>query len=81
MVFRRHKSLWQVLILLIVVGTTLRFSYNYYTENALKLKAANIRHHELLEERNKISRELDGRYCMCAAVKLYKDQFVLLDVC
>ncbi|CAB3990094.1 Hypothetical predicted protein [Paramuricea clavata] len=60
MVFRRHKALWQVLVLLVFVGITLRYSYNYYNETSLKLKAANIRHHELLEERNSVSRELDG---------------------
>ena len=60
MVFRRHKTLWQVLILVIVVGTTFKFSYNYYTENERRLRAANIRHHELLDDRNKMSRELEG---------------------
>ena len=61
MVFRRHKALWQVLIFVIVVGTTLKYSYNYYSESERKLRAANIRHHELLEDRNKISRELEGK--------------------
>lgn len=61
MVFRRHKAFWQALLLLVMVGVTLRFSYNYYKENELKLKAANIRHHELMEERNRMSRDLDGK--------------------
>ena len=61
MVFRRHKALWQGLCLLIFVGIAFKFSYNYYRNSEMKLKAANIRHHELLEERNKFSRELDGK--------------------
>ena len=61
MVFRRHKALWQGLCLLIFVGITFKYSYSYYKNNERKLKAANIRHHELLEERNKFSRELDSK--------------------
>lgn len=60
MVFRRYKGLWQAFLLLIFVGVTLRFSYNYYKENEIKLKAAKVRHHELLDERNRLSRDLDG---------------------
>ncbi|XP_028393632.1 glutamic acid-rich protein-like [Dendronephthya gigantea] len=60
MVLRRHKALWQALLLLVIVGAILRFSYNYYKETELKLKAANIRHHELMEDRNRMSRDLDG---------------------
>jgi hypothetical protein len=79
MVFRRHKALW--IILAIVVGGTLKFSYNYYTENELKLNAANIRHHELLEDRNKMSRELEGKLfskssCQSIQRSIYVNTFI-----
>ena len=61
MVFRRHKALWQVLLLFIIGGIMLKFSYSYYKDNEVKLKAANVRHHELLEERNRIGRELESK--------------------
>lgn len=62
MFFRRHKNVVQPLLAFVVVAITLWYFYKYYQENNIKLKAAKVRHHELLEERNRLSRELDGKF-------------------
>lgn len=59
MFLRRHRGLLQAVLVLISFVVILRYSYTYYKDTSSELKAANIRHHELLEERNRFSRELE----------------------
>lgn len=44
---------------IIIVVITFRYCYEYYKDTSTKLEAANIRHHELLEDRNRFSREVE----------------------
>ena len=60
MVFRRHRNVLQLVFVVLVIGAAVRYAYNYYQDTSIKLKAANIRRHELLKELNKANRELDG---------------------
>ena len=62
MFLRRHRGLLQAVLVLISFVVILRYSYTYYKDTSSELKAANIRHHELLEERNRFSRELEGKF-------------------
>lgn len=59
---RRQKTVWQALLLFVIVGLTIRSAHNYYNDNESKLRSAKIRHHELLEERNSLTRQVDGRW-------------------